>query len=391
MTSVSTRRRQRSRRVLTRSSAGRPPSQYHHGSPVASGSVEVLGQIVDRPLGLHNRRLAVAGSRRRADSLRRPWPTPPPPPRPPVPPRARSRRGSCAPASCPPATLVEASLARIDALNPELNAFVDVFHDEALAAAAAIHPGDERPFAGVPIAMKNNRAIAGRRLTYCADFMGDWPRPVRPQRRRAPARRGLRRRREHDAAGVGHPALDEHEALRRRPATRGTASARPAARRAARRPRSRPGWSRSPTPTTAAARPGSRRRAAASSASSRSATASRCPRDRPELPRDRRRPDADGRRHRGRARRSRGPEVGDAAWAPPPAEPFARRAGRAPERLRVAVTVARRSTCRSSRARPGRARGGRAARVARPRRRGGRSALAPAASRRALHRAVRAR
>src|SRR6476659_2145503 len=73
--------------------------------------------------------------------------------------------------------LVEASLARIDALNPELNAFVDVFGDEALAAAAAIGPGDARPFAGVPIAIKNNRAIAGRRMTYCADYMGDWIAP----------------------------------------------------------------------------------------------------------------------------------------------------------------------------------------------------------------------
>ena len=33
-----------------------------------------------------------------------------------------------------------------------------------------------------------------------------------------------------------------------------------------------------------------------------------------------------------------GPEVGDAAWAPPPAEPFAASAGRPPGRLRVAVT-----------------------------------------------------
>src|SRR3954454_16553008 len=73
--------------------------------------------------------------------------------------------------------LVEASLERIDAINPELNAFVDVFHDEALAAAAAVHPGDERPFAGVPIAVKNNRAIEGRRLTYCSDFTGDWRAP----------------------------------------------------------------------------------------------------------------------------------------------------------------------------------------------------------------------
>src|SRR3954454_20286318 len=70
--------------------------------------------------------------------------------------------------------LVEASLERIDALNPELNAFVDVFADEALAAAGAVHPGDERPFAGVPVAIKNNRAIARHRLTYGAELMGDW-------------------------------------------------------------------------------------------------------------------------------------------------------------------------------------------------------------------------
>ena len=73
--------------------------------------------------------------------------------------------------------LAEASLARIGALNPGLNAFVDVFADEALATAAAIGPGDPRPFAGVPIAVKNNRAIAGQRMTYCADYMGDWIAP----------------------------------------------------------------------------------------------------------------------------------------------------------------------------------------------------------------------
>src|SRR4051812_31966959 len=73
--------------------------------------------------------------------------------------------------------LVAAALERIDALNPALNAFVDVFHDEALAAAAAIHRGDARPFAGVPIAVKNNRAIEGRRLTFGSGFTGDWTAP----------------------------------------------------------------------------------------------------------------------------------------------------------------------------------------------------------------------
>lgn len=70
--------------------------------------------------------------------------------------------------------LVQESVDRIDELNPQLNAFVDVFADEALAAAAAVSAGDERPFAGVPIAVKNNRAIAGKRYTVAAEFMGEF-------------------------------------------------------------------------------------------------------------------------------------------------------------------------------------------------------------------------
>ncbi len=73
--------------------------------------------------------------------------------------------------------LVEASLERIDALNPALNAFVDVYADDALAAADGVKTGDERPFAGVPVAIKNNRAVAGKRLTYAAEFMGDFQAP----------------------------------------------------------------------------------------------------------------------------------------------------------------------------------------------------------------------
>jgi len=74
--------------------------------------------------------------------------------------------------------LVQASLDRIEALNPQLNAFVDVFAEEALAEADAIGPGDARPFAGVPIAIKNNRAVAGRRLTFAARLVGDFVAPT---------------------------------------------------------------------------------------------------------------------------------------------------------------------------------------------------------------------
>ncbi len=69
--------------------------------------------------------------------------------------------------------LTEIALERIAALDPQINAFVDVDASGARAVAAAIGAEDERPFAGVPIAIKNNRAVAGWRLTLGADLMGD--------------------------------------------------------------------------------------------------------------------------------------------------------------------------------------------------------------------------
>ncbi len=73
--------------------------------------------------------------------------------------------------------LVQCSLERIEELNPSLNAFVQVDGERALAAADEVKPGDARPFAGVPIAIKNNRAVSGLRLTYrlLADGRLTWP------------------------------------------------------------------------------------------------------------------------------------------------------------------------------------------------------------------------
>ncbi|HTT28009.1 MAG TPA: amidase [Solirubrobacteraceae bacterium] len=70
--------------------------------------------------------------------------------------------------------LVEASLRRIDDLEPKINAFAHVAHESALAAAAAIDPGDSRPFAGVPIAIKDNRAVSGMPLTMGSDLFGEF-------------------------------------------------------------------------------------------------------------------------------------------------------------------------------------------------------------------------
>jgi amidase len=73
--------------------------------------------------------------------------------------------------------LVSASLERIEALDDQLNAFTHVDADAALAAADAIGAGDERPFAGVPIAIKDNQPVAGMPLTFCADLFGDFAAP----------------------------------------------------------------------------------------------------------------------------------------------------------------------------------------------------------------------
>jgi amidase len=68
--------------------------------------------------------------------------------------------------------LVEACLRRIDALEPTIHALTHVAHNSALAAADAIGAGDRRPFAGVPIAVKDNRAVAGMPITMCSDLFG---------------------------------------------------------------------------------------------------------------------------------------------------------------------------------------------------------------------------
>ena len=59
--------------------------------------------------------------------------------------------------------VVTAALERIEERDGEINAFVEVDADGALATADTIEPGDERPFAGVPIAIKANTPVAGLR------------------------------------------------------------------------------------------------------------------------------------------------------------------------------------------------------------------------------------
>ena len=67
--------------------------------------------------------------------------------------------------------VVSAALARIDDLDDRINAFVEVDAERALEAADAIEPGDERPFAGVPIAIKSNVPVAGLCMNFGSKFL----------------------------------------------------------------------------------------------------------------------------------------------------------------------------------------------------------------------------
>lgn len=67
--------------------------------------------------------------------------------------------------------LVGHALERIEALDPTLNAFVEVDGERALAAADEIAPGDSRPFAGVPIAIKANVPVAGMCMNFGSKFL----------------------------------------------------------------------------------------------------------------------------------------------------------------------------------------------------------------------------
>src|SRR3954471_1067540 len=76
---------------------------------------------------------------------------------------------------CSSRELVDAALDAIERVDGELNAFVHVAAGEARAAADAIERGDERPLAGVPIAVKDLLApVAGMPMTWGMAAMKDW-------------------------------------------------------------------------------------------------------------------------------------------------------------------------------------------------------------------------
>ena len=120
--------------------------------------------------------------------------------------------------------LVQSSLDRIEELNPALNAFVEVDAERALLAADEVGSGDERPFAGVPIAIKNNRAVKGLRLTLRLLADGRSREHLRHQHHAPSARSRVRDRRHHHAARVRHPAHQRGAPVRADPQPLGPAA-----------------------------------------------------------------------------------------------------------------------------------------------------------------------
>ena len=70
--------------------------------------------------------------------------------------------------------LVEASLAAVEDLDREVNAFVLVDAERALAESDQVTAGDSRPLAGVPIGVKDLQLTAGMRTTFGTRASGDF-------------------------------------------------------------------------------------------------------------------------------------------------------------------------------------------------------------------------
>jgi amidase len=233
--------------------------------------------------------------------------------------------------------LVDAALERIAALDPALGAFIEVDADGARAAAAQIAPGDPRPLAGVPVAVKGNRAVAGLRLTCGAALLRE--------NRAAHDHNVVRRLRAAGAVIVGTTAMPEYGIL---PVTEGRLAA------------TRNPWDAQRTPGGSSG--GSAAAVAAGlvpiahgndGGGSIRIPASCCGLVGLKPQRGRVSPAPDlGEQFLGQdgvLTRSvhetaglldllAGSEPGDSSWAPPPEEPFAVAARRDPGRLRIALT-----------------------------------------------------
>ncbi len=144
-------------------------------------------------------------------------------------------------------SVVEASLAAVAAGDGDVHAFLEVLADDALAAAdridAAVAAGeDPGPLAGVPVALKDNLCTRGVPTTCSSRILEGWrpPYDATVVDRLRGGRRG--RRRQDQPRRVRHGLLDRELRVRADAQPVGPSAGCPAAPRAGRPPRSRPGF-----------------------------------------------------------------------------------------------------------------------------------------------------
>src|SRR5215218_724526 len=70
-----------------------------------------------------------------------------------------------------PREVIEACVRRIEAIDGQLGAFVELDAERALAEADALDASDQRPFTGVPIAVKANTPVAGLCMNFGSAFL----------------------------------------------------------------------------------------------------------------------------------------------------------------------------------------------------------------------------
>ncbi len=134
-----------------------------------------------------------------------------------------------------PAELVEAAVERAERLNPELNAIIHTFYDEAKQQAEGDLP--DGPFKGVPFLLKDLGAgLAGQPLHLGMQALkeADFRLPVDTVLGARFRDAGFVTIGKTNVPELGILPTDRVEGLRRRPATRGTSITPPAARAAGR-------------------------------------------------------------------------------------------------------------------------------------------------------------
>ena len=126
----------------------------------------------------------------------------------------RPRRSWSAPGEVSPAELVDGAIARIETLNPQLNAVIHELFDRARGEAAG--PLPDGPFRGVPFLLKDLGAeLAGTPFAEGLDFAGDYRSTQTQELTQRFLRRRLRHLRQDQHARARDSADDRAAPLRR--------------------------------------------------------------------------------------------------------------------------------------------------------------------------------